>query len=262
MFELLKIEWLKIRKYKTLWIILSLFLALLAFSSYFVISGIMESGEKGVHVLGADYNFSNVWNKVSYITKVFSGLLAIVIVILTTNEYQFRTNRQNIIDGWQKTDFFHAKWGLVLIFSLLVTSYAFLQGLCMGVMGGSSLSSIGNNLDTLIYVFVLTLNYFGLALTLSLFLKRSGFTIIIFLVYGYIAELMIDKLVSTKFHSDLGKFLPMDASANLIPVAKMEAMTSMMIKGGYSTNTLLVASFVWIAVYYLAGRWKLLKTDW
>lgn len=262
MFDLLKIEWLKIKKYNTFWIVSGLFLVLIAIANYFVIAGFMQTGNKGVSVLGEDHSFSNVWNKVSYITKIFSGLLAVIIIILTTNEYQFKTNRQNVIDGWRKIDFFHAKWGVTVLLSIIITLYAVLQGLCFGVAGGSSLSSIGNNFDSILYVFLLTLNYFGLALTASFFLKRSGMTIIIFLVYGYIIELMIDKFLSTKLHSDLGKYLPMDSSANLLPVSKMESMTSMMINSSASTNALIITSVVWIVIYYFAGRVRLLRSDW
>ena len=262
MFDLLQIEWLKVKKYNTFWIISLLFLILIALTNHFIISGIMNAGAKGVNVLVADYSFSNVWNKVSYITKVFSGLLSVIIIILTTNEFQFRTNRQNIIDGWKREQFFHAKWGVVIVLSLVVTIYAVLQGIFFGLSGGSPFADIGNNFINILYVFILTLNYFGLALTLSLFLKRSGMVIIIFLLYSYIVELLLNQFLSAKMHSTLGYYLPMDSSANLLPVSKVEPMSSMVINSAYSTQALIFVSIFWIAAYYTIGRIKMIKSDW
>lgn len=264
MTHLLKIEWLKIKKYNTFWILSGLFLILLGLANYLVGAGIMKLGGNGgdINVLNNSYAFPNVWINVGYLTKGFSCLIGIIIIILTTNEYQFRTNRQNVIDGWKREQFFHAKWGIVVILSLVVTLYTTIEGLVFGITNGSSISSAGTDMVKMLYVFVLTLNYFGLALTLSFFLKKSGMTIIIFLLYAYIIEIILTKLLNRYVGGNIGDFLPMESSSNLLTFPVLATFKPMLGGGNTSSQTFLIVSAIWIVLYYIVGRMRLLKSDW
>ncbi len=261
MLDLLKIEWLKVKRYNTFWILSVLFLSLLFLGNYLVGSGALKLGG-GVDVFNTSYSFPNVWNNVGYLTKVFSGLIAIIIIILTTNEYQFKTNRQNLIDGLQRVQFFHAKWGIVIALSAFITVFTLLEGILFGLYNGSSLADAGKHLEKILYVFILTLNYFSFALTLSLFLRKSGMTIIIFLLYGYIVEFIIKQFVEWKFQSHITNFLPMDSSAYLLTFPVLETLKQMAPSSTNSDTSFIIASIFWISIYYIAGRIRLLKSDW
>ena len=262
MFRLLSIEWLKIKRYNTFWILSVMFLALLFGWNYFVGSGILKLGNSQINILNLNYTFPAVWDNVGHWTKFFSGLIAIIIIILTTNEYQFRTNRQNVIDGWQRIQFFHAKWGIVVMLSLAVTLYSILQGLFFAIVYGSPLANMGEHFDKMFYVLILTLNYFGFALTMSMLIRRSGMAIIIFLVYTYVIEIMLQQLLNWKIDFKPGNLLPMQCSAELLNFPFIDSMKMMMKSSGPSPHVLVLTSIIWIIIYYLVGRMKILKSDW
>jgi ABC-2 type transport system permease protein len=260
---ILAIEWLKMKHYRTFWVLAGLFSALLLLWNILISQGILKLGGGGnINFMNITYSFPSVWDNIGYWTKFFSGLLAIVIIILVTNEYQFRTNRQNVIDGWTRLQFFHAKWLVVICMSVTITLYVFLQGIAFGLANGSSISEAGGHIEKLLYVLVLTMNYFAFAMTLSFMLKRSGMTIVIFLLYTYIIEIIIGQLLNWKIDGKPGNYLPLQCSAELLNFPLMTTLQGMMTKAGPSNNVLVITSLVWIVIYYLIGRRQLLRNDW
>ena len=262
MIKLLSIEWLKIRHYATFWILAGLLGVFICLMNIGVRYGIMNVGKSQVSILSNIYSFPGVWDNVAFWTKFFTALISIIIIILTTNEYMFRTNRQNIIDGWTRMQFLHSKWLIVIVLSLFVTCYTFIEGMVFAIANGSSLSNFAGHIEKIFYVFVLCMNYFGLALTLSLFFKRSGMTIIIFLMYNYIIEVLLMKLINTHTTGDYGNFLPLQCSADLISFPFTEMIKKALNASAPSNQSLLIASIFWIVIYYLVTRLRLMKTDW
>ena len=57
----------------------------------------------------------------AFFSSFFIYIPSIVVIMLITNEYTYRTNRQNIIDGWSRKDFMTAKMIDVLLLSAIVT---------------------------------------------------------------------------------------------------------------------------------------------
>ncbi len=262
MIHLLWIEWLKIKKYSTFWVLAALFAVLLFSTNWSISEGVMKVGGGDFNVLNHNYTFPEVWGNVAFWTKIFSGLLAIIIIILTTNEYQYRTNRQNVIDGWNRMQFYHAKWGLVVVLSVIVTLYTVLMGLFFAFYHASGTNHMFEHFDKILFVFILTLNYFGFALTLSLMLRRSGMAIIMFLLYAYAIEQILNGLLNMRNPEILpGYFLPMQCSAELLHFPLMDQLARFGPKGP-APLTLCVVSLVWIVIYYVIGRVKLLKSDW
>ena len=262
MFKLLNIEWLKVRRYSTFWILLGIFAALLIGWNQMISSGLLKPGGGKMNILSSSYTFPNVWDNVSYYTKLFAAFFAIIVVILTTNEYQFRTNRQNILDGWNRSQFFHAKWLLVISLSLFITVFTFLLGIAFAVINKSSFDEFSNHIEKIGYVFVLTMNYFGFALTLSLLLRKSGMSIMIFLIFCFIFEVIVQQLLNWKFHESLpGNFMPMQCSAELFHLPMLEQLNDLAGGTKKSNSPLLLASGVWIGIYYFIGRYRVLKSD-
>ncbi len=264
MFDLLYIEWLKIKKYVTFWVLAGLFMVLLAMWNYLVAGGFLKLGTGDINILSTSYSFPAVWANVGFYTRLFSGLLAIIVIILATNEYQYRTNRQNVIDGQSRSQFLHAKWLLVLVMSMATTLFTMLVGICLALMNGSSMTDMADKLESIGYVFILGVNYFGFALTLSLLLKRSGMSIIIFLLYAYVFETIVSQVAKNVYHSELGNYLPMQCSANLLEFPMMSMAKNMIgqVNTGPTHTTLVLVSCAWIVIYYFLGRIKLLKSDW
>src|SRR6476620_12364350 len=96
MLTLFRTELRKILPYRTVWVILGIFVGLL----FLIIrsgSSITINGQMAGTSL---YKFPDLWQKLTYIASYFNLLLGILVIILITDEYSFRTLRQQIIDGY------------------------------------------------------------------------------------------------------------------------------------------------------------------
>ena len=138
MMELLAIEWLKIKRYRTFWILAGLFLILLFLWNYEAAQGNINIGNHkkgdgpGISIINSDYSFPQGWSNTGYWASVFIMFISIIVIILTTNEYGYRTNRQNVIDGWNRMQFYHAKVLLVVVLSAATTICVVLVGAILG----------------------------------------------------------------------------------------------------------------------------------
>lgn len=263
--ELLSIEWLKLKSYRTFWILTGFFALLLPLWNYGISNGIVQlggGGKGGINLFSQAYSFSYVWENMGFWSSIFVVFLSILVIIITTNEYQFRTNRQNVIDGWSRLQFYHAKWYIVFVLSLLTTVYVFLVGFIFGAVNGS-ISDFPGHIIKLFYVFVLSLNYYAFSLLLSIFFKRSGITIGIFFLYSMIIESFLKFLINWKLDFHAGDFLPLQCSDELLPFPILDIVKALAkIESAPSPLPYVIVSFAWIAIYYFVGRSKLLKSDW
>lgn len=264
--KLLAIEWLKVKRYRTFWILTGFFAVLLPLWNYGISNGIMKfggGGKNGLNIFSQAYAFSNVWQNLGFWAGIFVVFISILTIILITNEYQFRTNRQNVIDGWSRIEFFHAKWLVVTALSVLTTLYVFIVGTVFGISYGS-INYFPGHIEYLFFVLVLSLNYYGFAMLLSLFFKRSGISIGIFFLYSMILESLIGKFINWQTDSYAGNFMPLQCSDELLPFPIIDMAKTMIGQGSDapSFTTYVFVSLAWIALYYFIGKQKLLRSDW
>src|SRR5690606_27562716 len=125
--SLLAIEWLKIKKYRTFWILNGFFIVLLPLLAYELRNNLIKVNGSNMSIFGDNsYGFPGVWSNIGFWASILIIFLSILVIIVTTNEYSFRTNRQNIIDGWNRLQFYHAKVSLALALSVFATLYVFI----------------------------------------------------------------------------------------------------------------------------------------
>jgi len=264
--KLLAIEWLKIKYYPTFWVLTGLFFLLLPLWNVEIANGMLKLGggkNSGINFLSSAYSFPQVWGNLGFWGSVFIMFIAILVIILTTNEFTYRTNRQNVIDGWKRLEFFHAKVMLVIVFSLLATVYLFLLGILFGGYHSASLSGVLTEGQQIIYFFLLSLNYLGFALFLALWIRRSGLAIGLFLLYSMIIENILKGLINNFSDKPLGNLLPLQASDELLPFPLVQ-MAKAMIPGGAEMNmsVYVAATLIWCFLYYFSGRTLLMRNDW
>ena len=113
MITLLKVEWLKIKNY-TAFIILSSFFAVGVVTVNYIILTVNKniiSQSQAVILTGkfSPFQFDKTWQTTSYASGWLLLLPALMIIILITNEFTFKTHRQNILDGWSRQQFIHVK---------------------------------------------------------------------------------------------------------------------------------------------------------
>jgi hypothetical protein len=215
--------------------------------------------------------------------RMLGGLLPVFIIISTTNELQFRTNRQNVIDGWSRTEFYHAKWLSCLVVAVAVTVVAGALGAGFGFLTPHHVPAPGSidpitgmllqqtdlhpeatgHLDRLFYMFLLVLNYTGLAMTMSFFLKRGVLTIILFVIFCYLLEKMAAGIINWRSGTHFGDYFPLECSAGLLSFPTPDIVKQQMGPATGPTNTALaLTSAGWLVFYYLVGWWKLRRSDW
>ena len=213
--KLMQIEWIKIKKLNSVKIILAIYMVMIPLWMWVMNLWFTEMN-KAIPLFPDSktlWSFPTVWKFVTYSASYFNLLLlAIIMVILTTNEFANRTLRQHIIDGMTKRQVIYAKFLVVLLFSVISTCYVFLIGAIFGMSQGTGLD-LYHNIHYIGLYFVQTLCYFGLAFFLSILIRKSALSIILF--YGVIFfETIVGWFVPNWFYA----YLPLNNFSKLTPL--------------------------------------------
>jgi ABC-2 type transport system permease protein len=273
MINLLKIEWLKIKSY-TAFILLTSFFALGVVAVNYIVFAFKKNvidKVEGSKLLfsGSPFDFDKVWQTVSYYSSFFLMLPALLIVILISNEFTFKTHRQNIIDGWSRFDFLKVKIALAVLLALASTGVVVFTGLVFGFASGTSFSLIG--FENIGYFLLKAVTYNMVAILISLLTKRSGVAITVFFIYT-IFENGISLLLfflAIKFKKDsnldlgnLGNYLPMNASDGLLtsPFEQFTGMAAKFLPSDFNWIVLFFAA-AYLVLFYWWSRRKMLNSD-
>jgi ABC-type transport system involved in multi-copper enzyme maturation permease subunit len=225
MLQLIKIEWLKIRKYPAFWWLFGIvaltypFVNMMFHGAY---SSITRSNDKMVGqmakmLLGNPFSFPEAWHSVAYFSSWFVMIPAILVIMLVNNEYTYKTHRQNIIDGWSRDQFISSKLIDVLIISLVATIMYILVAVVYALYTDSSTAD--NWLDQIQYIPLFLLQTFAqlsIAFLLGFFIRKAFLALGIFLIYSLIIENLLLGLFKWK-DIPLGPYLPLEISDKLIP---------------------------------------------
>jgi ABC-2 type transport system permease protein len=267
--ELLKIEWLKIKNYRTFWILSSLFVLSVFGINYIVyyVQEVLGKSNKQIDVLiGSPFQYPNVWHTVSYISGFLLFFPGLLIIISVTNEFSFKTHRQNIIDGWSRSQFINVKILCVLILAFLSTVVVGLTALLYGSLRGGSFSF--DKIQYIGYFFIQCFSYGMVALLLSVLIRRSGLAIGVFFLYSYVIENMLGGLMNylnfrftgTQTFRGPADYLPLHSPNALTPFPFFRSITKM-ISSEPNVPLLLSLSFVYLVIYYAFSTRKFLKAD-
>ena len=222
MIKLFKIEWLKLRTYRTFWVLFGAFLLMFPVAFYFSASKYMERASSGLQeqaikaFLGAPFIFPRVWQASSWFGGMFFVMIGMLFILLITNEVQYRTHRQNIIDGWSRIDFLKAKLSLMIFFVLVATALVFCCGLLVGLLFSTTANGIFENVYYVGYFALMATIYLAVAFLTAILVKRTGLSIIIYFAIVCILDNVL-WLVLTLKDSQLGYFLPLECVDSLVP---------------------------------------------
>lgn len=221
MFTLLKIEWLKLRRYKAFWILLILFLFFSSGWNYFLANNIRENKTNNVshntiaRMIPNPYELPGTWQMVCYVNSFFLLTLGILMILLLTNEYNFRTNRQNIIDGLSRVQFAVSKLLVMFLLAILATAITFITVIFVGKAVSDSSEALWQNIHFINYFFIQSLMYLLVALLISMLVKRSGLAIGLYF-FVMVADTILGGVLNKYVHP-AGYFLPIDGTDYLTP---------------------------------------------
>jgi len=271
--QLLKVEWLKIKRYKA-FILLTLFYALgvfvLNYIVYSVFDNIIKTSKAGALIDQFNpYSFDHVWQTVSYASGYLLLMPALLMLLLVTNEYTFRTNRQNIIDGWSRMQFVQVKWMMAFLLSVISTILVLLAGLIFGGLSGSEFS--WNGFSHIGFFFLKTFSYLMLAVLMGVWLKRTGIAIGVFFLYlggeNVIAQILdvLSLKIKSNWNKDLGAmgdYLPMNASDGLLtfPENPLKTMADVGLPTEY-TYVSLGFAIGYLGLFFLLSARSIIRKD-
>ncbi len=259
--HLLKIEWLKVKNYKAFWIFSILYsFAILGinYTGYYVNELTVQNVPMGSALLGSPYSFPKVWQTVGFMSSWLLYFPGILFIMLLTNEFNFKTHRQNIIDGWTRQQFVSVKFVFAILFSVVATFFNFLVALLFGfITTGSHFSFAG--IENVGYIFIQTVAYITFAMFLAVLFRRSGAAIAVFFLYGLIFEWIITALVNFKLNlTPIGYFLPLQATDVMLPIP---FGNKIIYKDAPDVWILAIASVAYICGYYFFAIKKFTKED-
>ncbi|TDH23355.1 hypothetical protein EXU57_17950 [Segetibacter sp. 3557_3] len=260
MLQLLKIEWLKVKNYRTFWVLSILYLVSI-FGSNYIAWLVWDSRPKknsDVNMLvGNPFKFPDVWHVVSYTSSFLMFMLGLLMIISVTNEYSYKTHRQNIIDGWSRRQFVGVKVLLTFIISIAATIAVILTALAFGLFEDASLFSF-EKFEFIGYFFIQALSYSAAALLFSLLFKRSGISIGVYFLYTLILENMLAGFLN-RYFDNVGRYLPLESTDNLIRIPVFKMIINQF-TASYNTTLLLTMALIYLALYIFLSMRKF-ETD-
>jgi ABC-2 type transport system permease protein len=269
MLHIAKTEWLKIKKYPAFWWIMGITAltypgvnSIILYQYYSLVEQQSAAGQVVKALLGNPFALPEAWKTVAYFSSIFVFIPAIVIIMLITNEYTYKTNRQNIIDGWSRKDFMTGKLIDVLILSAIVTMLYTVVALVIGITNTTGTQPDKWKLVYYIGLFALqTFSQLSLAFMVGLLVRKSFIALAIFAFYFIMLEPISVNLLRIKLHSNIGRFFPLEISHKLIPrpafigrideKAYQETLDAVKYHVGY---TLLLVVLTWVFCFWINNR--------
>jgi len=152
-----------------------------------------------------------------------------------SNEYSYRTLKQNLIDGLSKKEFVLSKFLTVILFAVISTLFLFIVSMILG-LSFSDYNEIGiifSDMEYLFAYFLKLVTFFSFCLFLGVLVKRSAFALG-FLIIWFIIEKIIYGLLEWEFFrgtdiaDNISQFFPLEAMSNLIkePFTRLGAVQS------------------------------------
>jgi ABC-2 type transport system permease protein len=204
--HLLRIDLKKLTSYKTFWVVCGLYFVTLAFSTAsgmeFLkwLATMIEGFGQEININRIPlYHFPDVWLNLIWFSGWLKVVLAIMVVISVTNEYAYRTLRQNIIDGLSRAEFLFSKILTNVLLSLMSVVMIFLIGLFTGFIYSQAISfdRIVTDLEFFFAYFLEIFFFLSYALMISVLIQRSGLTIIVLLLSRMIELIIVSNIDDT-----------------------------------------------------------------
>lgn len=268
MIKLLKIEWLKMKNY-TAFVAIGLIFLVCVFGVSFIAYNFNKSVQEtpAKLLMGSYFSFPNVWHTVSWLSNFTLFLPGLLIILMVTNEFTYKTHRQNIIDGWSRDQFIKVKIAIVFIFSAAAALWVFIVALVIGLISGGAF--LWDKVYNIGYFFIQSVSILMLALMVSVLVKRAALAIAVFIAYVYILEnlagviingLQIKNAASPTQYFPYADLLPINATDNLVPFPFFREMLNKALPQ-VNMYVLLTASLVYLVIYIVISRKQFLIKD-
>jgi len=266
MAELLKIDLKKMANYRTFWVVCGLYFLTLAFVTASGMEILKWLASKGAE-FGADininriplYHFPDVWQNLLYTGGFFKIVLGIMVVISITNEFTYRTIRQNVIDGLSRWEFLLSKILTNFMLSLMSVVMMFIIALTTGLIYSPEIiiNDILTDIEFFPAYFLEIFSFLSYALMLGIMVQRSGLTIIL-LMLSQMIEAIIKVNLPESWEPGF-QFFPMQSISNLVAMPFPRYAFQQI--QDYVSIPAVAISIAWIGLFNYFSYLKLTRSD-
>jgi ABC-type transport system involved in multi-copper enzyme maturation permease subunit len=240
MIKLLKIEFKKILTYKIFWILIGLYFVFLTaglLMAEFMINNMVDNINQRLpiplpHV--TIYFFPAVWQNIAFFATLRYVLIfpAIVIIILITNEFTFKTIRQNVINGLGKAEFITSKLLLILVISIVMTIFVTLGTLLLGISNTADLTldMVFEKISFVPGFFITVVTFQVYALFFGFILRNTGLSIALFTLYVFIVEPIVYYFLKSPivFENNISPYLPVNSVLRITEYPSIQVLKNIM----------------------------------
>ena len=271
MFSLIQIEWLKIKKYPAFWAMLIIVLLTYPAANLMFYNVYLDiTTQKGTQMLakmflGNPFAFPETCHTVAYISSFFVILPSILVIMLVTNEYQYKTQRQNVIDGWTRRQFMASKLIDVFIVSAITTLLYALVAIGFSIYADTfDATKMWEQSYYIGLFFLQTFAQLSIAFLLGYLIKKAFIALGIFLFYYLIVENIATgyiRMKAEKIGGDLGRYLPFEISDRIIVAPAFIGRFGKDIKTAYEKSlsevptqialSLILTTAIWAFCFFL-----------
>ncbi len=257
------------RKYRAFWWMTGIIALTYPGINYILYTGfnnLLKNEDAASQVLkmlvGNPFTFPEVWHTVAYASSLFIFIPATIVIMFITNEYTYKTHRQNVIDGWSRNQFMTSKIIDVVIISFLVTLLYVIVAVIIGFINMEE-GNTASIWEKSYFIGLFGLQAFAqlsVAFLIAFLTKRAFVALGIFIFYAIILDNILAGLANY-YKIDAGHFLPIEISDRLIPAVPFmgrlneeKYLESINAVNNHVIYTILFTAIIWILCFRLNSR--------
>lgn len=269
--KLLRIEWIKLKNHKFFWIGMGLYALcmIILITQMGKLTPFENKNNEGGMIAFQNladaglYKLPYIWQNITYLASFFKFIPAFLLIFFISNEYQYKTYRQNVIDGLSVGQYYLSKLFSVILFTFISLVIVAATGFVMAMLYNEDIvwSKFLYGTDYLTAFFAEVLFIMIFTTFLTYLFKRSTITVIIILAYYFIAEPLLGLVIGEPFKH----YLPTEPSRmlNLQPITRLLGADALL--GNVSADVVsvkfLLTTLLYTTVLALGGYLILKKRD-
>ncbi len=171
------------------------------------------------------FMFPNVWTLISWFASWFNLLfLGIIIIVLTGNEFSYKTLRMQIMNGLSRENFLFGKGFIILLIAIWGMLLILLAGSVTGIIFTSEISfqKVLDKSYLLLVYFIQAIGYMCFALMVVSIFRNNALSIMMYLLYF----IMIEPIFRLFLPKVIRPFFPVKILSGLTPVPEFISITS------------------------------------
>lgn len=209
--RMLSIEWFILKRSKIFWVIILLAILAQVLFPYVIYSFSVGSENLRFNLIEQALSFPYVYNTITVINLLPVQIMCLYLLMVITNEFETSNNRIFILASKSKTYMCISKFALALSFTLFFTILAFLISLVFGLMHEDSFAIYLpiNTIKTFGIYSIQVFTYMAYAMFIALVVKKTGLSIIIYLLYFGVVDRTLTQIINHWFNlKPFGNYLP------------------------------------------------------